>query len=209
MCQTPEKYVTTHGKARSGFQQALQCDTESEICTLKRVSDETPQVSDTQSVSILQICVVKIIYRENEWICSKGKQNSQVERQKSMSVIIRRNSLQAIPTSRNHVSPMAHGRVSRSRVPSYAHLHRHAAAHLHESAAILVSHSTPDARLILAALLHPAHIQDDSGQNKHRRKNVDHIRARPTENVQDEYCQYSCTDKQYSKVIFEETFHHT
>jgi len=66
MCQTPGKYVPTHGKARSGFQQALQCDTESEICTLKRVSDETPQVSDTQSVSILQICVVKIIYRENE-----------------------------------------------------------------------------------------------------------------------------------------------
>ena len=104
---------------------------------------------------------------------------------------------------------MAHGRVNRSPVPSYAHLHRHAAAHRHASAAILVIHSTPDARLIPTALLHPAHIQDNSGQNKHRRKNVDHIRASPTENVQDEYCQYSCTDKQYSKVIFEETFHHT
>ena len=45
--------------ARSGFQQALQCDTESEICTLKRVSDETPQVSDTQSVSICRFVLSK------------------------------------------------------------------------------------------------------------------------------------------------------
>ena len=128
----------------------------------------------------------------------KVSRTRRLKDKKTISVKIRRNSLQTIPTSRNHVSPMAHGRVNRSPVPSYAHLHRHATAHRHASAAILVIHSTPDARLIPTALLHPAHIQDNSGQNKHRRKNVDHIRARPTENVQDEYCQYSCTDKQYS-----------